>query len=97
MLSPGADPMTDIRNLSNLKKIKYESLSLGAGQAEKAVNTIKKAQQTHTWVVLQNCHLAPSFMPTLDAIFEEIVFDQASAFRIWLTTMPSDKFPVTIV
>jgi dynein heavy chain len=29
VLSPGADPMTDIRNLSNLKKIKFESLSLG--------------------------------------------------------------------
>jgi len=43
-LSPGADPMTDIRNLSNVRKIKYDSLSLGAGQAEKAVTTIKKAQ-----------------------------------------------------
>ena len=31
VLSPGADPMTDIRNLSNEKKIKYDSLSLGAG------------------------------------------------------------------
>ena len=29
VLSPGADPMTDIRNLSVLKKVKYESLSLG--------------------------------------------------------------------
>lgn len=36
--------MTDIRNLSNVRKIKYDSLSLGAGQAEKAVTTIKKAQ-----------------------------------------------------
>jgi len=31
VLSPGADPMTDIRNLSNAKKIKFESLSLGQG------------------------------------------------------------------
>ena len=31
VLSPGADPMTDISNLSNEKKIKYDSLSLGAG------------------------------------------------------------------
>lgn len=31
VLSAGADPMTDIRNLSGIKKIKYESLSLGAG------------------------------------------------------------------
>lgn len=97
VLSAGADPMTDIRNLSTLKKIKFESLSLGQGQGQKAVNEIKKAQQNQTWVVLQNCHLAPSFMPTLDGLIEEIVRDPSSQFRIWLTTMPSDKFPVTIV
>jgi len=43
VLSPGADPMTDIRNLSTLKKIKFESLSLGQGQAPKAIREIKKA------------------------------------------------------
>jgi len=41
VLSPGADPMTDIIKLSNIKKIKYESLSLGQGQGEKAKNAIK--------------------------------------------------------
>ena len=50
-----------------------------------------------TWVVLQNCHLAPSFMPTLDALIEEVVPNPESSFRIWMTTEPSDKFPVTIV
>ena len=50
-----------------------------------------------TWVVLQNCHLAPSFMPTLDALIEEVVPNDESSFRIWMTTEPSDKFPVTIV
>jgi dynein heavy chain len=36
-------------------------------------------------------------MPTLDALIEAIVYDPLSSFRIWLTTEPSDKFPVTIV
>jgi dynein heavy chain len=97
VLSAGADPMTDIHKLSTEKKIKYESLSLGAGQAQKAINAIRGAQKTQTWVILQNCHLAPSFMPTLDGLIEEIVPDPTSAFRVWLTTMPSDQFPVTIV
>lgn len=47
--------------------------------------------------MLQNCHLAPSFMPALDGILEAIEKNDQSTFRIWLTTMPSDKFPVTIV
>lgn len=50
-----------------------------------------------TWVVLQNCHLAPSFMPQLDALIEEVKYDDSASFRIWMTTEPSDKFPVTIV
>ena len=36
-------------------------------------------------------------MPTLDALLEAVVPDPTSSFRIWLTTEPSDKFPVTIV
>ena len=50
-----------------------------------------------TWVVLQNCHLAISFMPTLDGLIENIVEDKQSNFRVWLTAMPSDKFPVSIL
>jgi dynein heavy chain len=49
------------------------------------------------WVVLQNCHLCPSFMPMLDALINEVKPNTESSFRIWLTTMPSNAFPVTIV
>ena len=79
VISPGADPMTEIANFSKKKKIAFESLSLGKGQDKKAINGITKAQTepTHvqtigTWIVLQNCHLAVSFMPQLDRILEEI-------------------------
>ena len=44
VLSPGADPMTDIIKLAKLKKdMKYESISLGQGQAEKAKSAINLA------------------------------------------------------
>jgi dynein heavy chain len=36
-------------------------------------------------------------MPTLDALIEEIEEDTTSNFRIWLTSMPTDKFPVSIL
>jgi dynein heavy chain len=36
-------------------------------------------------------------MPTLDAIIENIEENKGSKFRMWLTAMPSDKFPVTIL
>lgn len=97
VLSAGADPMTELQKLSDRKKIKFLQLSLGQGQGGKAVRAIKQAQEDQLWVVLQNCHLAPSFMPTLDALIEEIEEDVTSNFRIWLTSMPTDKFPVSIL
>lgn len=36
-------------------------------------------------------------MPTLDAIIEAIVEDKTSAFRLWLTSMPSEVFPVSVL
>lgn len=63
VISPGADPMTEINALGASKKIGVKSLSLGRGQSKKAVDAIREAQVAGTWVVLQNCHLAPSFMP----------------------------------
>lgn len=59
---------------------------------------IKQAQSEGSWVVLQNCHLAVSWMASLEKIIE----DMESApihkeFRLWLTSYPSDKFPISIL
>lgn len=43
VLSPGADPMTELQKLSEMKKIRWNSLSLGQGQSEKAKEAILDA------------------------------------------------------
>jgi hypothetical protein len=51
-----------------------------------------------SWVILQNCHLSPSWMPRLEAIVEKLDLERCSAnFRLWLTSYPSDQFPVAIL
>lgn len=99
ILSSGADPMSEMIKLSEKNNVRVVSISLGKGQGQIAVNAIQNAIERQEWIVLQNCHLSPSFMPTLDGQIEDIKEDREkiSKFRMWLTSESSPKFPVTIL
>lgn len=70
ILSPGADPFISVTNYSRTKNISLESISLGQGQGPVAERLIRTNFEKGGWVVLQNCHLAVSWMTALEKIVE---------------------------
>jgi dynein heavy chain len=59
---------------------------------------IHEAIKVGHWVVLQNCHLAVSWMSELDRIYDEVIIPETThkKFRLWLTSYPFPDFPVSI-
>jgi len=98
ILSPGADPGTALFKFASEKNKEIAAISLGQGQGPKAEKLMDAAQKDGGWVLLQNCHLATSWMPRLDRILDEQDPKKINKdFRLWLTSYPSDKFPVAIL
>ncbi|XP_059612585.1 dynein axonemal heavy chain 7 [Phlebotomus argentipes] len=100
ILSPGADPigaLTLHAEKMGFSKA-FETVSMGKGQGPIAERLIKSAQKAGTWVCLQNCHLATSWLPTLEQIWEDMdVHNTALTFRLWLTSYPVENFPPALL
>lgn len=109
ILSSGADPLNSLLALAREKKITSDKLfliSLGQGQGPLAEKAIEKAMAVGGWTILQNCHLGRSFMPELEKKLESMESPEFLAtanqecfgkFRLFLTSMPCDYFPVSIL
>lgn len=101
ILSVGADPTEMLYRLAKDKGFSdsLDTISLGQGQTEKALNLIKDSCLNGKWVLLQNCHLSQEFMPHLERAVlglqdEEEIND---SFRLYLTSTPVDFFPVSVL
>ncbi|KAJ2996626.1 Dynein heavy chain 10, axonemal [Globomyces sp. JEL0801] len=99
ILSPGADPQNDLQKLAESlgfggSRLKF--LSLGQGQAPIALQLLETAVARGQWLMLQNCHLLVAWLRTLEKTLEKIDKPHKD-FRLWLTTEPTEGFPIGIL
>jgi dynein heavy chain len=100
ILSRGADPASKLMQFAQEMNFrdKLVPISLGQGQGEVAERQVAEAMRRGTWVLLQNCHLAVSWLPQLERICDDMKPENVHEdFRLWLTSMPTKKFPVSIL
>ncbi|KAL7988579.1 hypothetical protein Chor_007498, partial [Crotalus horridus] len=73
---------------------------LRQGQGPIAERMIKDALRTGNWIFLQNCHLAVSWMLPMEELIKTFTEPGATiheSFRLYLSSMPSTTFPVTVL
>lgn len=100
VLSQGADPTGAILKFAEDTKHEIFPISLGQGQDKFATEMIEMGKKTGNWILLQNCHLARTWMPALEVIIEDIGANEHNVhddFRLFLTSMPDKSFPVSIL
>jgi len=103
VFATGCDPTELLMRFAREKSMDGDRLrmvSLGQGQGPVAQRHLDSCTTSGGWVFLQNCHLAKTFMPQLELQIE--AFGDGSVkvnsnFRLWLSTMPCDHFPISVI
>ena len=99
VLSTGSDPKNDFQQLADSMGRKVEYVSLGKSMDKVAISKIEETKIKGGWILLQNCHLAISFMPKLEDEIEKLQNSPNldTNFRLWLTSMSSNKFSINVL
>lgn len=100
ILSPGTDPLSMLQQLSEEEGIPLMQVSLGQGQEKKAKDKINEGARNGNWLFLANCHLSLDFLKDLEKIIEtneQQKNDINDNFRLWLSSAPHPKFPISIL
>ncbi|XP_014851660.1 PREDICTED: dynein heavy chain 1, axonemal [Poecilia mexicana] len=99
ILSPGTDPVADIYKFADVMGFseKVSGICLTLRQGSMPESMMRTAMKNGHWVIFQNCHLVPDWLPTLERLIACISPKKVHKdFRLWLTIIPFKKIPVSL-
>lgn len=78
---------------------RVKTISMGEGQIDRATKLINDGMLHGNWVVIENCHVDDEWLNKLEIICLNLSIsdDVNEDFRLWLTSCPSEEFPMIIL
>lgn len=74
---------------SGAKKCDLKPFSVGKGIEKKVADAMENAAKSGDWILVENIHLAPEWLPALEALVTETTKDPKinAGFRIFFSTI----------
>ncbi|XP_061575223.1 dynein cytoplasmic 2 heavy chain 1 isoform X3 [Cololabis saira] len=93
IISPGADPSQELAELAaeTVGRDNYHEISMGQGQADLALATLRECSRNGDWLCLKNLHLVTAWLPLLEKELNALC--PKATFRLWLTAEVHSRFP----
>ena len=93
VLFPGVDPTPDVERVGATLGItiangKFENISMGQGQEDRARDAIFKSAKEGTWIMLQNVHLMESWLKLFEGYLEKASETAHPNFRCFISSEP---------
>merc|ERR1711871_390131 len=91
-LFPGVDPTSWVESFGGkiglLKSGRYQNISMGQGQEERAEKAIKDFAVNGGWIFLQNVHLMTEWLPSMERALEKAAEHAHQDFRCFISAEP---------
>ena len=101
LLQPGCDVESAITKMASDRAIsdRLHRISLGSGDTTHAVALIERGQEEGLWVLIENIHLAPAFLPQLERLCDRQLDNKAlnPSYRLFLTSSPAPTLPLSLL
>ena len=101
LLQPNCDVEGSISKMASDRGLtdRLQRISLGSGDNAQAVQLIERGQDEGLWVLVENLHLAPAFLPQLERLCDrqQELATLNPAYRLFLTSYPTPSFPLALL